>query len=253
MKLSLSRQLMKCVYNEKLKYELHNQEEMTMSEFIEECLMTYLKINLTDLKNEKIDFDVTVNIEGSENQIDQTEKEIVLHDYEYETEIKFDNYVYVYMNPLKKIDRKIIVNVEGEDYFFEHEPFYIGKGKCLRMYEHLKMNGDNQLLNQTISEIKSNGLEPIICLLRNELSSEEAFKLENIIITKLKKLTSLTNISGGKSSYNNFKRDDKRGTIEYDKNKLINYFINSGMTTKEISERMNLSERTIYRMKKSII
>ena len=44
--LKLSRQLIKEVYIRKLKYERDTLEDITMSEFIEECLMNYLDINI---------------------------------------------------------------------------------------------------------------------------------------------------------------------------------------------------------------
>ena len=249
--LKLSRQLLKSIYLKKMEYEKCNSENITMSEFIEECLMEYLNISIVDINDEKVPIKLDMYYDGSiytGPTTDITDITDTITDTEVENEISFTNYVYVYMNPFKKLDNEIILDISGEKFIFDYEPFYIGKGN--RIFDHLKSKNDvNSNKLNLINEIIDNGKEPIVRIIKNELTEYEAYSLENIIITKL---NNLTNISGGKSNKTEYTSSNKKTTLEYDKNKYILSLISKGLKNKEISELAGISERTLYRMKSNL-
>jgi len=72
-------------------------------------------------------------------------------------------YVYLYLDP--------------EDL----DPFYVGKGKGKRAWEHLKGNKKSRFINK-IKSIYSKGLEPLIIIYAKNLYEEDAFELEKGLI-----------------------------------------------------------------------
>ena len=79
-------------------------------------------------------------------------------------------YVYVYKNPLK-----------------DNIPFYIGKGKDNRMFDHLLETIDttsNRRKYYTIQSIRNAGLEPVIEKIEENLSESSAYELEESLIEK---------------------------------------------------------------------
>lgn len=75
------------------------------------------------------------------------------------------------------------------------QTFYIGKGKGNRAFGHLNSTGDSEK-DQTISELREHGLEPMIELLKYGLSEEEALLVEATAIDLLN-VKNLTNESRG--------------------------------------------------------
>ncbi|HUU40566.1 MAG TPA: GIY-YIG nuclease family protein [Desulfatiglandales bacterium] len=87
-----------------------------------------------------------------------------------------DYYVYVYIDPRN------------------YEEFYYGKGKGSRKDAHLSDTSDTAKVKR-ISEIKREGLVPIIRVIARDLSENEALLIEKTLLWKLGKWT--TNISPG--------------------------------------------------------
>lgn len=87
-----------------------------------------------------------------------------------------DYYVYVYIDPRN------------------YEEFYYGKGKGSRKDAHLGDTSDSAKAKR-ISEIKREGLSPIIRVIARDLTESEALLIEKTLLWKLGKWT--TNISSG--------------------------------------------------------
>ena len=102
-------------------------------------------------------------------------------------------YVYAYLNPLES------GRFTTDNFSFLEKPFYIGKGKDGRMYDHLKecrltRKFKNSHKLNTIRQILSIGVVPSIIKLYDGLSEEDAIRAEETLIIQLKNLYGLTNI-----------------------------------------------------------
>lgn len=93
--------------------------------------------------------------------------------------MKNDYYVYVYIDPRN------------------FEEFYYGKGKGSRKESHLFDQSDNEKAKR-ITQIKKEGLQPIIRVIAANLTEEEALLIETTLLWKLGKWT--TNIAAGNFS-----------------------------------------------------
>jgi hypothetical protein len=72
------------------------------------------------------------------------------------------------------------------NYYFDYEPFYIGKGKNARLLDHIKYINKNKMLYNKIKKIKTEtDKDPIIKILIENLGEEEAFLNESLIITSI--------------------------------------------------------------------
>jgi len=119
--------------------------------------------------------------------------------------IKNDFYVYVYLDPRKP---GIFIY---DDYVFEYEPFYIGKGKNKRLLRHLKDNVNSYKKNK-ISKIISCGLEPIIKKVKENLNEKLAFSLEIDLISLIGRVDNggvLVNMSDGGEGQSGFKHSQE--------------------------------------------
>lgn len=107
------------------------------------------------------------------------------------------NYIYAYLDP-----RKPGEYTYGK-YTFEYCPFYIGKGKGRRIYEHLEPRYLNKhtFKNNMIKKIIRLGHKPITIKIFENLSNKEACKYEIDLISKIgrrdKKLGPLANKTDG--------------------------------------------------------
>lgn len=122
-------------------------------------------------------------------------------------------YIYIYLDPRKQ------GNFTYDDYKFEHEPFYIGKGKDKRCEDHLYEWSlkSRTLKNNKIKSLLRNDKKPIIIKLIESLTEEEAFSFERKIIKLIGrldlKLGPLLNMTDG--------GDGSSGKITNEKTKAI--------------------------------
>jgi len=91
-------------------------------------------------------------------------------------------YVYVLVDPINRI------------------PFYVGKGKGNRMYQHLKGDKGNKKKVRYIENIRRLGLEPYAVKVQDNLTEYDAYSLERIGIKYYKslfpKLTNIKSVNG---------------------------------------------------------
>lgn len=133
-----------------------------------------------------------------------------------------DYYVYIYLNQLK----------EGvwsfKDHIFEYQPFYVGKGKKKREKSHLYPSSlrKKSYKNNTIKKVlKETGEEPIHFRIYENLTNEEAIKLEAELIEHFGRVDAgtgiLTNLTDGGEGVNNFA--DKNISKPWARKKVYQY------------------------------
>lgn len=92
-------------------------------------------------------------------------------------------YVYIYLDSRKP------GTFTYDDLSFDHEPFYVGKGKGKRDTDHLRerelSDRINMFKNGKIKKILDLGMVPIIIRLKENLSDEESLQLEIDTIAKI--------------------------------------------------------------------
>lgn len=126
-------------------------------------------------------------------------------------------YVYAYLDPREP------GQFTTENLSFLCKPFYIGKGKAGRMYDHLKdarptRKFKNSHKLNTIRQIFAQGMQPVIMKLYEGLTEDEAVLLEETLIKRLKEEYGLTNIrtsswsssntrANGSKEFNNPRKD----------------------------------------------
>lgn len=131
-----------------------------------------------------------------------------------------DYYVYAYLDPRE------IGKFFYDEYSFESEPFYIGKGRNRRSIYHLlktkRGNYPNLPTYHHIKKILDSGLEPIIIKIKEDLLEENAFSLEKELIKKIGRkdlnLGPLRNLSdGGEGNGNRSFTDEHREKLSLSK------------------------------------
>jgi len=87
-------------------------------------------------------------------------------------------YVYVYLDPRKP------GTYIYDEYSFDYEPFYVGKGSNNRLYYHIKdgYHSNNHILNKIKKIQLETGCDPIIIKIMDQISEEISFNLEKHII-----------------------------------------------------------------------
>jgi len=165
-------------------------------------------------------------------------------------------YVYVYLNPLKSGKFEYLEN--GIGITFDYEPFYVGEGKDYRIKDHLKQA--RRLLNDsihsytgkhamnwhkinTIKKIWSEGLEPIIYKICQNMPEQSALNLEEtlgFLIGRLDKkrgpLTNLVDCGGeSKNLSDEIKINKKKKEMETKNNdpSIMKNAITKGLQTKK--------------------
>lgn len=144
--------------------------------------------------------------------------------------MEYTSYIYAYLDPRKPGEYKY------GNYIFEFEPFYIGKSKTTtvynRMYRHLefvKNRGidltNNQYKFNLIKKILEQNLEPIIIKVEENLTEENAFNLEKLLIeiigTRYNHKGTLVNISLGGDGSDTFSNNPRKEEIREIRRKLM--------------------------------
>lgn len=133
-------------------------------------------------------------------------------------------YVYIYLNQLKP------GKWEYNGRIFNYKPFYVGKGKNKRDKSHLSPCNlkKTTIKNNTIKKIlKTTGEAPIHLRLYENLSNDEAIKIEGDIISFFGRVNNggiLTNMTDGGEGINNFA--DKNIKKEWARKKVYQYDLN---------------------------
>jgi len=136
--------------------------------------------------------------------------------YTYKNYIMDKYFVYAFLDPNNKGDFKY------EDYEFEYEPFYVGKGCGRRIEKHfncyIKNMDDNTYKYRKMRHILANGQTPIIKKIIENASEKEAFLIELKLIKIIGRydegLGPLTNhTNGGEGNSGRITSDDTKKKI----------------------------------------
>lgn len=135
-------------------------------------------------------------------------------------------YVYIYLDPRKP------GKYEYNNYSFEYEPFYVGKGSNNRWKSHLKLSSlkNNTYKNNKIRKILSEGhdLKKYITFIYCN-SENESFELEIKLISLIGRFNNksgpLTNISTGGDGNSGYNHTDEAKQIISEKNSGENNYM----------------------------
>lgn len=155
-------------------------------------------------------------------------------------------YVYVYLDPRKPGDYKY------DEFEFNFEPFYVGKGTKSRLLRHLKETNRNPIKIAKISKIRSEGALPIILKVIDKVSNEESLEIEKRLIKKIgrycKGTGPLTNYTEGGETYLDYKHQEEylkklyKPVIKYD---IEGNIIEEYKSVKEAGEKNKIHPQTI--------
>jgi hypothetical protein len=115
-----------------------------------------------------------------------------------------------------------------DTFSFLYKPFYIGKGKGGRMYDHLKDARPTRKFKyshklNTIREIVNIGMQPMMIKLAECLTEDDAVRVEQTLIKQLKVAYGLTNIRTSAWSSGNTRAKQKKQFNNPRKNTITVY------------------------------
>jgi hypothetical protein len=155
-------------------------------------------------------------------------------------------YVYVYLDPRKPGKFKY------DEFEFDYEPFYVGKGTKSRLLRHLKEINRNPIKISKISKIRNEGKDPIILKILDKLTNEDSLKIEKRLIKKIGRVVNktgpLTNYTEGGETYLGYKHQEDylnrlhKPVVKYD---LDGNIIGEYKSVKEAGEMNNIHPQTI--------
>jgi len=214
---------------EEILYRLSDQEKREFDDIVEDSLISYFNIRLSDI----------------ESPITKEDNAIIIDD-----DVNHGYYVYVFMDPTIKKKIKTGIN----EISFNYEPFYIGKG----IGNRIDNTERNCSVNSRVDYLRKNGMDPIIIRVKENMSNLYAHKLENYLIEKIGRSDigkgPLLNLSGGISFVNveNIEFDFTDLNLERNVNSMILDSLNKSKTLREASKKLGMSERTMYRKIKDL-
>ena len=100
-----------------------------------------------------------------------------------------DFYVYVYLDPRKQGVFKY------DDFVFDYQPMYVGKGRRFRDTNHLKIclrKEENSHFYRTLRKLLKNNIQPIVKRLKEDLEEKSAYDFETYMIKKIGRKDLLT-------------------------------------------------------------
>ena len=137
-------------------------------------------------------------------------------------------YVYAYLDP-----RKPGIYNYGK-YKFDYEPFYIGKGKNNRLYNHMqpKKLSKNTHKSNKINKILKSGLKPIVVKIENNISEKKSLKFERDLIENIG-IKNLTNVKIGGPEKDGYKHNYESIQKQIDKQNIPVQKLVDGKVIKE--------------------
>lgn len=200
-----------------LRHSLSKLEKVSVSfsDMIEESLLGFYNIKLSDIKLDNDDIIDAVIVENNDN-------EIVINR-------SGDFFVYMYINKRKPINTVI------RDIYIEYEPFYVGIGEKTTV-----IDTPITATQKIIDELKKTGDFETVVIMR-DIDKLTAFRFQQALIYIFGRLN-----NGTGCLYN--KNESEINAIGKDYvDDMINTYRRAGYTVKTIAEKMNISDRTVYR------
>lgn len=189
---------------------------VSFSDMIEEALLSFYKIRLTDIgahKNDNITDAVIVGKNDDDIFIDRSGT----------------YFVFMYLNKRKPI------NMVVGDVYVEYEPFYVGIGES-----HILIDAPIAMTQRKIDELNETDDFDVVKIMEG-VDELTAFRFQQALIYIFGRLN-----NGTGCLYN--KKEGDVNTIKKDfVDGMIQTYKNMGYSAKTIAEKMNISERTVYR------
>lgn len=197
--------------------EIEEQCDVNYSELIEEAILEYFNIKLSDF-----------------NDISD------LNEYEILNNISLNSQYYVYAY----YDLSKPCKLDVELYSFNFEPLYIGVSGDVNRINNIR-NRNNLLLEKCNDLINKNELGKKI-IFRN-LTKTEAFEIESNLIKSIGRIDIGTGPLYNKNNGNTNQKRNQSSFLECKLIKHILFVLNNTKTIKRAAKKLNISERTLYR------